>query len=72
MEDYLGRNLVGEMESSEIIDEVNLFRNRPLYYRTIIRSAITCKKIPCYMRGSACRWFIVENTKIFQSYVKHF
>ena len=25
-----------------------------------------------YMRDSACRWFIVENTKIFRSYVKHF
>ena len=41
-------------------------------HRTIIRTGITCKKIPCYMRDSACRWFIVENTKIFQSYVKHF
>ena len=26
MEDYLGRNLVGEMESTKIIDKVNLFR----------------------------------------------
>ena len=26
MEDYLGRNLVGEMESTKIIDQVNLFR----------------------------------------------
>ena len=24
------------------------------------------------MRDSACRWFIVENVKIFRSYVKHF
>ena len=24
------------------------------------------------MRDSACRWFIVENAKIFQSYVKYF
>ena len=39
---------------------------------TIIRTGITCKKIPCYMRDSACRWFIVENAKIFRSYVKHF
>ena len=39
---------------------------------TIIRTGITCKKIPCYMRDSACRWFIVENTKIFRGYVKHF
>ena len=31
MEDCLWCNLVGEMESSKIIDEVNLFRNRPQY-----------------------------------------
>ena len=31
MEDYLGLNLIGEMESSKIIHEVNVFRNRPLY-----------------------------------------
>ena len=24
----------------------------------IIRTGITCKKIPCYMHDSACRWFI--------------
>ena len=39
---------------------------------TIIRTGITCKKIPCYMRDSAGRWFIVKNVKIFQSYVKLF
>ena len=39
---------------------------------TIIPTGITCKKIPCYMRDSACRWFIIENAKIFRSYVKHF
>ena len=33
MEGYLGRNLVGETESLKIIDEVNLFHNRP--YRKI-------------------------------------
>ena len=38
----------------------------------IIQTGITCKKIPCYMRDSACRWFIVKKSKIFQSYVKHF
>ena len=32
---------------------------------TIIRTGITCKKIPCYMRDSAYRWFIVKNAKIF-------
>ena len=41
-------------------------------HRTIIRTGITCKKIPCYKRDSACRWLIVENTTIFRSYVKHF
>ena len=41
-------------------------------YGTIIRTGITCKKITCYMRDPACRWFIVENAKIFRSYVKHF
>ena len=39
---------------------------------TIIRTVITYKKIRCYMRDSACRWLIVENCKIFRSYVKHF
>ena len=43
-----------------------------LCHGTIIRTGITCKKIPCYMRNSACRWLIVENAKIFRSYVKHF
>ena len=36
MEDYLGRNLVGELESSKIIDEVNLFRSRPYCKLTTI------------------------------------
>ena len=43
-----------------------------LNHGTIIRTGITCKKFPCYMRDSACRWFIVENAKIFRSYVKQF
>ena len=30
MEEYLRRNLIGEMESSKIIHEVNVFCNRPL------------------------------------------
>lgn len=30
MEDYLGRILAEEMQSSKIIDEVNLFCNRPM------------------------------------------
>ena len=32
---------------------------------TIIRTGITCNEIPCYMRDSACRWFIVKKAKIF-------
>ena len=32
---------------------------------TIIRTGITCKKIPCYMPDSACRWFIIKKVKIF-------
>ena len=39
---------------------------------TIMRTGIACKKIPCYMRESACMWFIVKKEKIFWSYVKHF
>ena len=31
-----------------------------LYHGTIIRTGITCKKIPGYMHSSACRWFIVK------------
>ena len=34
-------------------------------FGTIIRTGITCKKIPCYTRDSACRWLIVKKAKIF-------
>ena len=43
-----------------------------IHHETIIRTGITCKKISCYMRNSACRWLIVVNAKIFGSYVEHF
>ena len=33
---------------------------------TIIRTRITCKEIPCYMRDSACRLFIVKKAKYFE------
>ena len=39
--------------------------NLTLDYGTIIQTEITCKKVPCYMRESACRWFIVRKSKIF-------
>ena len=48
------------------------FSNINFNHGIIIRKGITCKKIPCYMRDSACRWFIVKKPKMFQSYVKHF
>ena len=32
--------------------------------KTMIRTGITCKKLPCYKRDSACRWFIVKKAKI--------
>ena len=34
---------------------------------TSCNQGITCKKIPCYMRDSACRRFIVKKAKIFCS-----
>ena len=36
-----------------------------LFHGTIILTGITYKKTPCYMRDSACRWFIVKKAKIF-------
>ena len=36
------------------------------YHETVIRTGIRCKKIPCYMCDSACRWFIVKKAKIFE------
>ena len=32
----------------------------------------TCKKIPCYMHDSTCRWLIVKNAKKFRSYLSIF
>ena len=43
--------------NSVMVDRIN--------HETIIRTGITCKKIPCYMGDSACRWFIVKKAKIF-------
>ena len=44
----------------------------PYDHGTIIQTGKTCKKIPCSMSTSACRWLIVEKAKIFRSYDKHF
>ena len=43
--------------NSVMVDRIN--------HGTIIRTGITCKKIPCYMHDSACRLFIVKKAKIF-------
>ena len=47
----------------------DLFKSRELSaiynHGTIIRTGITCKKVPCYMRASTCRWFIVKKAKIY-------
>ena len=48
------------------------FKSSYINHRTIIPTGITFKKTSCYMRNSARRWLIVENAKIFRSYVKHF
>ena len=37
-----------------------------------MRTAVTCEKIPFYMRHSTNRWFIVKKAKIFRSYDKNF
>ena len=44
----------------------------PPLWAAMIRTGISCSKISCYMRDSACRWLIVENSKIIPSYVKIF
>ena len=33
------------------------------FYRTIIQTRITSKKISCYMLDSTCRWFIFKKAK---------
>ena len=41
MEDCFWRNLVGEMESSKIIDEVNVYGSRPIKELAIVSPFIT-------------------------------
>ena len=43
----------------------NIHENFVSNHGTIIQTGITCKKTPCYMRDSACRWFIVKKAEIF-------
>ena len=60
--------------TEEILNGTSFFVQCDLLFihGPIIRTGTICKKIPCYLRYSACRWRIVENAKIFSSYVKHF
>ena len=50
-------------ETKKTINKYTAFRMFWLCY--LIRTGITCKKIPCYMHHSACRWFIVKKAKMF-------
>ena len=62
-----------EMVASLIFDWVLKIPLWPdVNHGTIIRTGITCKKIPCYMRDAACRWFIVKKFKIFRRYVRFY
>ena len=57
-----------ELKQSESLDFLKLKIGYLLHvheHGTIVRTGITCKKIPCYMRDSACRWFMVKKAKIF-------
>ena len=58
----------------EAIIYLSLYNLRDCTFKhgAIIGTRITCKKMPCYTCDSACSWLIVENAKIFRSYVKHF
>ena len=42
-----------------------LFNSLGAKHGPVIQTGITRKKIPCFMRDSAYRWFIVKKTKIF-------
>ena len=58
-----------QLARSLLLKKLNYFEVT-LNHGTIIPTGITCKKIPCYMRDSACRQFFVKKAKIL--YVKHF
>ena len=58
--------LEGEKNETE-----NFWKDKKGGYQhgTTIQTGITCKDISCYIHDSACRWFIVDNAKIFRSYL---
>ena len=47
------------------------YENNSSNHGTIIRTVTICKKIPCYIRDSACKCFIVKKAKLFWGHVKH-
>ena len=55
-----------------ILLKVNHTFTETTWNYNIVRNTITCTKISCCTRDSACWWFIVKKAKIFWSYVKHF
>ena len=51
-----GHREVGRLHFKKIIRSQYIKQwGGPFYHGTIIRTGITCKKIPCYMRDSTCR-----------------
>ena len=45
--------IIKKQQSTEVLHNLS-------DYETIIQTGITCKKIRCYMRDLACKWFIVN------------
>ena len=43
-----------------------LIINIVFYHGTIIQKGITCEKIPCYMRDSACSDLLLKMLKYFE------
>ena len=47
------------MPKEQVINDFKGF-----YHGTIIPAGIVCKKIPCYIYDSTCRWLIVKKAKM--------
>ena len=58
---YHNCNLWIQIKCKEINKQIYIYSQ----HGKIMRTGIACKKIPCYMRKSACRSFIVKQGKIF-------
>ena len=70
---FVSMTTVGYVLTTLLSCELNLFVLNKAFAKgifnfshgTIIRTGITSRKIPCYMRDSTCRSFIVKKAKIF-------